>query len=276
MSRALAKGRSLDESFDALVCRPLGKRVALALLPSPITANEVTGTAALCGVASGVGFAMPWPGPFFGSLFLFVVMILDCADGELARLRGGGDWRGRLLDGLADFVTAFSVHLGMLLYLQRTGVTVYGYDLSPRMLFFIAFAAGASMAWRCGVVDDVKQRLKDNSIDRDLAPVDPNAGPVDRFLYRLFQAYIGNIRRYSGRRRPGGYTCFRRAQVVGPTHHHLMMVIVGLLVTVSPMAYFAFFVLSIPANLYLMTVLWMAPDLGEGEGTVALTSRIIP
>jgi hypothetical protein len=259
--------KNLDESFDAMACRPLGKLVAKWFMQTTISANQVSGMAALCGMAAGAAFAMPWPIPGYGAILMFTMMVLDCADGEVARQRGGGGWRGRMLDGLADFVTAFSVHLGMLFYLNRVGGELYGFQLTPWTNFLLAAAAGASFAWRSGVVDDIKQRLKAHSIDRELAEhKDEPKNLWDRFLYWLLTNYVENIKRYSGKRRPGGYTCFRRAQFVGPTHQHLAMVIAGLAVSVYPQAYLAFFVLSVvPANLYLLMVLWLAPKLNAEE-----------
>jgi hypothetical protein len=265
MSQLGVAYRALDESFDAIVCRPLGKLVARGFLRTTVTANQVSLMSAFCGAAAGCLYALPWPLPGYGAILMFIMMVLDCADGEVARKRGGGTWRGRVLDGMADLVTAFSIHLGMLLYLERSGAQLYGRELSNVQLFFIGLSAGASMAWRCGVVDDIKQRLKVSSVDRELEDhSNDSKNAWDRFLFRLLQNYVRSIRRYAGKKRPGGYACFRRAQVVGPTHHHLAMVLAGLLVQFSPMAYLGFWLLSIvPANLYLMMVLHFAPAEGE-------------
>lgn len=261
---------SLDESFDALVCRPLGKLVAKFFMQTTVTANQVSAMAGFCGIAAGIGFAMPWPIPMYGAAMLFTMMVLDCADGEIARQGRGGGWRGRMLDGLADFVTAFAVHLGMLMHVNRTGGVLYGIELTPWTNFLFALAAGASFAWRSGVVDDVKQRLKAHSIDRELAEhKDEPKNLWDKFLYWLLTNYVENIKRYSGKRRPGGYICFRRAQLVGPTHQHLAMVIAGLSINYFPEAYLLFFFVSVvPANLYLLTVLWMAPKLNDEDAAL--------
>lgn len=261
------KGKSLDETFDSLVCRPLGKLVAKWFMRTTISANQVSGLAGLCGMAAGASMMMPWPIPGYGAILLFTMMVLDCADGEIARQRGGGGWRGRILDGMADLVTAVSVHLGMLLHMNREGGVLYGHELTPMINFLIALAAGASFAWRSGVVDDIKQRLKATSIDRELNEhTDEPKNLWDKFLFWLLKSYVDGIKKYSGKRRPGGYLCFRRAQWVGPTHQHLAMVLSGLLVAYIPQAYLLYFVLSIvPANLYLLTVLYFAPRLNEEE-----------
>lgn len=256
---------SLDEAFDALVCRPLGRRLARALVRTTVTANQITGLAAVSGGFAGCAFAGRGLWPVAGALAMLLMMVLDCADGELARQRGGGGWKGRVLDGLSDLVTATAIHLGMLVQVIRLAPRPWGHELSPGAAFLIALGAGVSMAWRCGVVDDIKQRLKPSSVDREL---EAHAGeartPWDRFLYWTLVSYVRGIRVYGGKRRPGGYTCFRRAQWVGPTHHHLAMAIAALAVGYAPGAYLTFFVASlVPANLYLLLVLRMAPGLVE-------------
>jgi hypothetical protein len=41
----------------------------------------------------------------YGGLFLFLSAVLDCADGQLARMRGTSSLFGRMLDGTADLIT---------------------------------------------------------------------------------------------------------------------------------------------------------------------------
>ena len=105
-----------EELLDKYVNRPLAKPVAWALLPTPISANQVTLIAALCGVAGGVAFARS--GPLLGAAGFFLAwaaLVLDCADGQLARARGGGSPMGYLLDGVSDYIIAFALHMGMMI-----------------------------------------------------------------------------------------------------------------------------------------------------------------
>src|SRR5690606_26772910 len=117
----------LDEWFDTAFCRPAARPLAEALAHTRITPNHVTGLSALVGVLAGICFALDGRMPMIGAILFLGMMVLDCTDGQLARLKGGGTWRGRVLDGLADMVCAFSVHLGMLIHLTRGGLTVGGY-----------------------------------------------------------------------------------------------------------------------------------------------------
>jgi len=251
--------RVMDETFDHWICRPMGRRLAQTLVGTRITADQVTGVAALFGTLAGVGFAFPWPGPAIGAGSLFLMMVLDCTDGEIARMRGGGSWRGRVLDGMADLATAFSVHLGMLLYLVRQQPLVRGYELNAWVLFFVALFAGASMAWNSAVVDGAKQRLRDRTVDRELGRYSHEPKTLwDRFLYWFLLHYVDRIDRAAAPCH-GSYTSYRVLQWTGPTHHHLGMVIAGLAVGAFPLAPLWYFLISLgPANLLVAGALALA------------------
>jgi len=256
-SAAKGQGRSLDEFFDMVFCRPLGRSLAQRLARTRLTANHVSAVAGVFGVAAGVLYGMPWPFPSLGALAMLTFMVLDCTDGDLARLKGGGGWRGRMIDGYADAITAFSVHLGMVIAIFRADVPLFDYTLPFWGVFFIGCLAGASHMWNSGVVDRLKQALKEKSIDHDHAKRPSDAqGWFDRLLWWSFQFYVSRVERIDNPM-PSDYGLFRRAQWVGPTHHHLLLVVSGLLVGVWPAAYYGYFLFcAVPLNLYLLAVLW--------------------
>ena len=256
---------SLDEWFDGVFCRPVGNRVADLLEPTPITADAVTFASGALGVLAGVCFAGLGWWPLVGGVVLLGVMILDCVDGELARRRGGGGWRGRILDGLADLATAFSIHLGMLIHLVRVDTYVGPHETGAFELFMIALVAGAAMSWNCAVVDDVKQRLKERSVDQRWEEFAREVdGPWDRFLYWTLKRYVRWTSQSAGPGRPGGIRCFRLAQWVGPTHHHLAIAVAGALTPFWEASFLVYLLLAIiPANIWLLTVLAVCR---EGNG----------
>ena len=108
-----------DELPDRLLFRPLAAVLVRPLVKTPITPNQITIVSALFGVASGVALATRHTWVF--TLLIGVMLTLDCADGQLARLRGGGDIWGRIADGIADYVTALAFHVG-LDHLARDGL----------------------------------------------------------------------------------------------------------------------------------------------------------
>ncbi|MCB9707333.1 MAG: CDP-alcohol phosphatidyltransferase family protein [Myxococcales bacterium] len=249
-----------DEVLDAAICRPLGRWIARRLGPRGITANQVTLFTAALGVITGVFYAAPLPWPVLGGCLFFFAMVFDCVDGELARRYGGGDWRGRIFDGLADGVTAFSVLIGMVVHLGRSGISVFGYTPKTFEWLVIFLPAGASFMWHSAVVDNLKQRLKRGSIDNTLgsfASEPKNA--FDRVSYALLVSYVRWMQRSTGSSCPGGYLCFRRVQWVGPTHHHFLMMIAALCIGAWPRAYLGYWVFAVViANLYMVATLWIS------------------
>ena len=253
-------GLALDEWFDGRVARPLGRRLGRALHGLGLSANQVTALGALSGLAAGVALAQGGRLAALGSILLVLMLVLDCADGEVARLAGPSvaPWRGRVIDGLADLSTGIAVHVGMLVALSRVGLVWGGHSVPWVALFLFAVLAGASLTWNAGVVDDIKQRLKPRSIDRDLDRyAGQERGIVDRFLFAFLRNYVANIARYTGSARPGGARLYHRAQWVGMTHHYLAIALTGLFVARFPTAFLTYFVFAIvPANAFLLYVLW--------------------
>jgi phosphatidylglycerophosphate synthase len=103
------KPLEVEEPIDVWVHRPLAYVLARALLPTPVSPNLVTLISIAFGLATGVAMVMDFPGhlPVAG-LCLFLSAVFDCADGQLARMRGTSSALGRMLDGVADLVVAIA------------------------------------------------------------------------------------------------------------------------------------------------------------------------
>lgn len=190
-------GASLtDELLDAYVNRPLAEKLVARVAPYPgITPNLLTGVSALFGTLAGVGFVYA---PAVGAVCLFVSMVVDCSDGQLARLRGGGSLYGRILDGYADYWVAFSVHLGMLISIMQSNVTLFGHRITPLEAFGFVLTSGVSMALHAGRLDYVKHRYlahtgaqREAETPEDYLEAAARAeGRVERLLLRLFAMYV--------------------------------------------------------------------------------------
>ncbi|HET6280141.1 MAG TPA: CDP-alcohol phosphatidyltransferase family protein [Polyangia bacterium] len=116
-----ARGRSVLvgtylRNYIVWVMRPLW----LLVLSSGVSANTVTGLAALLGMGSGVAVAL---GHFAlgGWLFLFSG-ILDVMDGRLARARGQVSPIGVAFDSVLDRYTDAAILLGLAWYFRTTWV----------------------------------------------------------------------------------------------------------------------------------------------------------
>jgi phosphatidylglycerophosphate synthase len=168
----MARGKTsvTDELLDAYVNRPLAAYVVRAVVATPVTPNQLTAVSMLFGVCGAVLIAMGTPfSPIAGGVCLFLSMVFDCSDGQLARARGGGSVSGRILDGYADYVVAVALHVSLLYALAHSGVTLFGHPFGTFERFLVVLFAGASMAINAGRFDFYKQRY--------LAHTDPSREP---------------------------------------------------------------------------------------------------
>jgi phosphatidylglycerophosphate synthase len=120
--RGLRKSMAHDGLVAYYVMRPLSALAARALLDTRITPNQVTLMALLCGVTGG-GLAATggYVRTAMAGLLVWLGAIIDCVDGDLARLRLEGSRLGQWLDTLADDVTTFALLAGLGLGLHLDG-----------------------------------------------------------------------------------------------------------------------------------------------------------
>jgi phosphatidylglycerophosphate synthase len=108
--------------YSRLVNRPLGRYLAAAAHRLDLTPDQVTGLSA-ASTAAGIGLvALARPSAVVGvavTLLLALGYALDSADGQLARLRGGGTRTGEWLDHMVDCAKGAAVHVAVLVSLYR-------------------------------------------------------------------------------------------------------------------------------------------------------------
>jgi phosphatidylglycerophosphate synthase len=84
--------------------RPLANLVTPFFFNIGSTANGVTGARVLLAVVCLAALALPgMGGAVFACVGFYICFVLDCVDGNLARLRGAVTYWGKFIDGLADF-----------------------------------------------------------------------------------------------------------------------------------------------------------------------------
>ncbi len=105
------------------VCRPPAAVVVYALNGTRITPNQVTFLSLLvCALAGAMLVALPGHGWLLAAIVVFELsFVLDCADGQLARLRQETSVLGHLLDFLMDEIKAMLVLGCVTLRLYRFG-----------------------------------------------------------------------------------------------------------------------------------------------------------
>jgi phosphatidylglycerophosphate synthase len=109
-------------AYSLYVNRPLGRVLAAAAHQLRLTPNQVTYLSALCSLVGIVVLAVLPPTWLTGvgvCVALVLGYALDSADGQLARLRGGGSAVGEWLDHMIDSAKVSSLHLAVLVSFFR-------------------------------------------------------------------------------------------------------------------------------------------------------------
>ena len=120
--KASLKSSETEDWLDLHVIRPFCYYCALVFAKFDIHPNTVTIWSMIIGAAATVFFATSsyyysgWWGLGMNLVAVFMLMvadILDCTDGQLARMTGKKSRLGRILDGAAGFVWFIPIYTGM-------------------------------------------------------------------------------------------------------------------------------------------------------------------
>lgn len=154
---ATVKSVDVEEPIDLWVHRPIAYLLARALYPTPVSPDFVTLMSIVFGVASGVCIWREFPHHMqLGGLLLFASAVVDCADGQLARMRKTSSAWGRALDGSADLVTIAAVAPATLAAIWRMHAT-------PVWHAYLAMALGVATlvtsSWHTTLYDHYKNVL---------------------------------------------------------------------------------------------------------------------
>lgn len=131
MSRLNAAQKSAKgaPAYSRFINRPMGRRFAAVAYMLGMTPNQVTALSALCTYSAIALLAIVEPVWWLGvviSALLVVGYGLDAADGQLARLRGGGGPSGEWLDHMVDAGKIVLMHQVVLVSFLR-----FGRDATP-------------------------------------------------------------------------------------------------------------------------------------------------
>ena len=107
------KSIETENSVDKAFYRPLGFRIARLLKNTGITPNMITILSIFVGAGAGLMFYHPYNIAYaiYGILFLVAANILDCVDGQLARMTGIKSEIGRILDGFAGDIWFLCIYI---------------------------------------------------------------------------------------------------------------------------------------------------------------------
>ncbi|AQP46313.1 hypothetical protein BW730_00725 [Tessaracoccus aquimaris] len=108
--------------YSVLINRPLGRVFAAAAHQIGLTPNQVTMVSAAFTLTGIALIALLPPGPLTALVVTVALVLgyaLDAADGQLARLRGGGSLTGEWLDHVIDSFKIATLHLAVLISMYR-------------------------------------------------------------------------------------------------------------------------------------------------------------
>lgn len=145
---AAQKSGSGAPPYSRWINRPLGRRLAALAYRVGLSPNQVTLLSGGCSLAAILGIALIRPQAWLGlvvGVLLVLGYALDSADGQLARLIGGGSLAGEWLDHMVDTVKVCLLHSAVLISLYRFGSADRPWLLVPlgyllvSVVFFVSF-----------------------------------------------------------------------------------------------------------------------------------------
>ncbi len=141
--------RESDYIITLLFTNEVSLITTWVLLRTSVTPNQVTIVSILCALSCGIFYAS---GMFlWGSFFLFISHMLDCADGNLARAKGIFSPFGRWIDFIGNRTGEVFIFLG---------VTFYFYWTKEQTLWIILTLIGSIFLLLYYYVVDIALSLK--------------------------------------------------------------------------------------------------------------------
>ncbi|MCK5267655.1 MAG: CDP-alcohol phosphatidyltransferase family protein [Spirochaetes bacterium] len=269
----------IEEPVNIYINRPLADFfVSLFYNNTPVTPNQVTFLAMIIGVISGFFFKEGFAGSLFiGAVIYQLSIVLDCVDGQLARLKKMTSDFGRILDGASDYVVGIAVfggiYLGIMnnpelesykssalviLILLCISVTIHAISYDFIKTKFHSIAKTGFDATINNMIEQRKKYEKDKK----------NQSVFKIFLTKIYLLYTN----YQLVTNPAGnynkatkYTLAERKKIfednkhifrlwswIGPNSHFIILTLAGLF---GNMLLFAWFVI-IPMNIYYIAVVF--------------------
>ena len=290
------KDLDVEEPIDLALHRPVAAWLTAVLVGwAPwVTPNHVTLASLLVGWVASLAMYQAFfddsltrpVALLIAAVLLFVSVILDCADGQLARLRGGGSPAGRALDGTVDALVLIPNYVILGLGL----VSLFG-DLWTLPTLFAGLTGWVQMI----VYDRLKglylvhtspepQRIEGNEsleeVQAHLAEARRRRAPIDTLVLWLYVELLRLQRRFvpASEQRvleplpPREREEFRRAHrrtmrlasMLGLGTHMVVFYSATALATIWPEALIAKqAIFGVSLNALMLLVLWMARGWGR-------------
>jgi hypothetical protein len=187
----------VEEILDLIIFRPPAFLLVKLIYRTPVTPNQITWISLFFGVFGAflitLGNATAY---FLAGLSFIVYNILDCSDGQLARLQNSGTVTGRIVDGSADYIVAVTSYLAI-----GFGFACNSYD--PLLFWILTVLAGFTNALHSLALDYYRNQFLDYVLNRksmlgeDLEQfeaeynkiIESKKWSIDRFLIWIYLKY---------------------------------------------------------------------------------------
>ncbi len=151
----------VEELFDLLFYRPLAFIFVKIIFPTNITPNQITTVALIIGVIGGILYTFNTHFYLIIAAILIITYdVLDCSDGQLARLKKNGTFFGRILDGVSDYFVSTAIYLGI-------GFGFASNSDDPFFYWGLVILAGITNAAHAITLDFYRNRFLDYALNRD-------------------------------------------------------------------------------------------------------------
>jgi hypothetical protein len=191
------KSFDVEEILDLLIYRPISFLLVKLIYPTNLTPNQISIISMIFGLGSGILFY--FGEPLFialGGISIFVSNVLDCADGQLARLKKNGTKVGRIIDGFIDYVTGASIFFGIGFALNHiTGNALYSFGLAAiggfsRILqnMFFDYYRNMYLQYVYNKVNDVNEEVAEFTEEKERLK-NIKGSYIDKYLVNMYLFY---------------------------------------------------------------------------------------
>lgn len=182
-----ATNKPHDFLFNRIVCRPVAAVLVYALRSTRITPNQVTFASLLVALVA-LTMMLLWRthlGLALSALVLILAFVLDCTDGQLARMRGQTSSVGAWLDFLMDEIKAVSLVAALA---GRLGWMAWEVGQPHRAMLWLGLGMAGVVVVACGIALTTFMR-RPEYVQYNMSPTAP-AVPVQKTspAHRLLKA----------------------------------------------------------------------------------------
>jgi len=190
-----------DGKIDTYFNRKLSRPLTRWLLQTPLTPNQITMLSGVVGLLGAFCFSFGgyW-NPLIGALLLQFSVVLDCCDGEVARVKFLESPFGDVLDIVCDTIVTIAIFVGMGIAVWKDGASHYALTLASILvlggclafpLVTLAEKTEAMGERRGGWEDSLMKRLLASLTTRDVSVVIFASALTGNLVWFLWGAAIG-------------------------------------------------------------------------------------